>query len=73
MNAPTKIFLSKDLFRWGFDKKTDASDIEYIMKDALSNFIDSKISEWEKAPKHDFSNGCLGAYKTLKEALEQIG
>ena len=45
MNAPTKIFVSKDLFRWGFDKKTDASDIEYIRKDALLNFIDSKISK----------------------------
>lgn len=73
MNAPTKIFLSKDLFRWGFDKKTDASDIEYIRKDKLSYFIESKILELEKAPKYDFSNGCLGAYKTLKETLEQIG
>jgi hypothetical protein len=36
-NAPEKIYLSKDLFRWSFGKASDKSDIEYTRTDA---FID---------------------------------
>ena len=33
--APKKIYLSKDLFRWSFSKASDKSDIEYTRTDAF--------------------------------------
>ena len=46
-NAPKKIYLSKDLFRWSFGKASDKSDIEYTRTDAFiekaCEFIEERL------------------------------
>lgn len=39
MEAPEKLYLSKDLFRWSFGKASDKSDIEYIRKDVVDDML----------------------------------
>ena len=42
MKAPDKLYLSKDLFRWNFNEPTDKTDICYIRKEALLDWLKKK-------------------------------
>ena len=44
--TPNKIFVSKDLFRWSFDKPSEETDIEYVRKDAVTSIIRDYLANW---------------------------
>ena len=44
--TPNKIFVSKDLFRWSFDKPVEKTDIEYVRKDAVVQAIREYLENW---------------------------
>ena len=46
MEKPNKIFVSKDLFRWSFDKQIEKSDIAYVQKDAVAQIIRDYLENW---------------------------
>ena len=48
---PNKIFISKDLFRWSFDKPSEESDIKYLRKDAVVSTIKDYLENWLDAYK----------------------
>lgn len=41
-----KIFVSKDLFRWSFDRPSDKTDIAYVRKDAVVSTIKDYLANW---------------------------
>lgn len=66
--APEKIHISKDLFRWSFNGPQSKSDIEYIRIDA---FIE-KIIKWiESTFSMDYNESEMNAIiKEFKEYMK---
>ena len=44
--TPDKIFVSKDLFRWSFDKPSEETDIKYLRKDVVVSTIKDYLANW---------------------------
>ena len=68
MEKPNKIFVSKDLFRWSFDKPSEETDIEYVRKDAFVGKMNELYNEVYGSSLPE-SQGTRWVLKILKQFI----